>query len=267
MAQAFAPRFGSAAPFPHIVMDDFLPLETAEGLLREFPGPGDIVWGASYHDTNQLKLACEDENQMGPLTRHLIAQFNSSTFAVFLEGLTGITGLIPDPHLKGGGLHQTRKGGFLKVHADFNRYDRLGLDRRLNLILYLNQDWKDEYGGQLELWVRDLSACASRIAPIFNRCVIFTTTDQSYHGHPELLKCPEGRTRRSLAFYYYTNGRPAHENAAAHSTLFHDRPTDRADVAVEKILRQRRMRAAVRMFLPPVALEVARGFRKLLRRR
>jgi hypothetical protein len=268
IAQARAGGYCTATPFPHVVMDDFLPSAVLDEVLAEFPGPEDIVWGASYHDRNQLKLACEDENQMGPTTRHLIAQFNASTFTSFLERLTGIAGLIPDPHLKGGGLHQTRRGGFLKVHADFNRYERLGLDRRLNLILYLNKDWPDEYRGHLELWDRDLTACAQRIAPLFNRCAIFSTTDHAFHGHPDPLECPEGRFRRSLAFYYYTNGRPAGEGAPAHSTLFQDRPHETVDDAeVEKILRRRRLRASVERVIPPILLDGARILRDRLRRR
>jgi Rps23 Pro-64 3,4-dihydroxylase Tpa1-like proline 4-hydroxylase len=147
-----------------------------------------------------------------------------SVFIDFLETLTGITGLLPDPHLWGGGLHQIQRGGFLKVHADFNRHERLDLDRRLNLLVYLNKDWKEEYGGQLELWSRDMKRCEERVLPVFNRCVVFSTTDTSYHGHPDELTCPEGWTRKSMALYYYTTGRSAEETSQSHSTLYQERP-------------------------------------------
>jgi Rps23 Pro-64 3,4-dihydroxylase Tpa1-like proline 4-hydroxylase len=111
-------------------------------------------------------------------------------------------------------------GGFLKVHVDFNRHPLLNLDRRLNLLVYLNEDWRDEYGGHLELWPADMSRCERRILPVFNRTVVFSTTDASFHGHPAPLACPEGMSRKSVSFYYYTNGRPAHEGAEPHDTIF-----------------------------------------------
>ncbi len=142
----------------------------------------------------------------------------------FLEKLTGISGLIPDPHYLGGGLHQIERGGFLKIHADFNRHSRLKLDRRINVLLYLNRPWEDTWGGHLELWDSTMTICADKIAPLFNRLVVFTTTDSSFHGHPDPLDCPPDVVRRSLALYYYTNGRPEREQSKVHSTLHQARP-------------------------------------------
>src|SRR6185436_17882303 len=150
----------------------------------------------------EKKLASKLESQLGERTRRFIWGLNSQVFLTYLETLTGIEGLIPDPHLFGGGLHQIVPGGFLKVHADFNRHEKLKLDRRLNVLIYLNRDWKEEYGGHLELWNRDMSRPERRVLPLFNRCVVFSTTDFSYHGHPDPLRCPEGRTRKSIAMYY-----------------------------------------------------------------
>jgi hypothetical protein len=141
--------------------------------------------------------------------------------------LTGISGLIPDPYLEGGGLHQIERDGFLKVHADFNVHAKLRLDRRLNFILYLNQDWREEYNGHLELWDRGMTRCVRKVLPVCNRAVVFVTTDWSFHGHPEKLACPPGRTRKSVALYYYTNGRPAEERSAGHGVLWQERPSDR----------------------------------------
>lgn len=118
------------------------------------------------------------------------------------------------------------------------------------MIVYLNRHWKEEYGGNLELWNREMTRCERRVLPIFNRCVIFNTTDFSYHGHPEPLTCPEGMTRKSLALYYYSNGRPAEELSDAHSTLFQSRPGEimRRDVAEVK----RGPEAVVKALLPPI---------------
>jgi Rps23 Pro-64 3,4-dihydroxylase Tpa1-like proline 4-hydroxylase len=119
-----------------------------------------------------------------------------------------------------GGLHQIERGGFLDVHIDFNVHPKLRLDRRLNMLIYLNHDWPEEYGGHLELWSRDMTSCEKRILPLFNRTVIFSTTDGSFHGHPRPLSCPEGRTRKSVSLYYYTSGRPEEERSPAHDTIF-----------------------------------------------
>ena len=114
------------------------------------------------------------------------------------------------------------------MHADFNRHERLKLDRRVNTFVYMNEDWPDAFGGHLELWNRRMDQCVQRIAPVFNRLVVFSTTDFTYHGHPEPLACPAHRSRRSFALYFYTNGRPAGEEVdpraeAEHSTLYVER--------------------------------------------
>jgi hypothetical protein len=215
--------YASATPYAHTVMDDFLPEDVLENVLREFPDPNAGKWH-QFESALEKKLASNDERTMGPATRHLLAELNSGTFIDFLERLTGIEGLVPDPHLVGGGLHQIVPGGHLKVHADFNKHPRLGLERRLNVLVYLNQDWQDEWGGAFELWKQDMSACEKKVLPYWNRCVVFSTTSTSYHGHPEPLACPEDRTRKSLALYYYTKDRPRSERGRAHNTRFQSRP-------------------------------------------
>jgi Rps23 Pro-64 3,4-dihydroxylase Tpa1-like proline 4-hydroxylase len=217
--------YANAHPFPHIVIDNFLPESVLDEILEEFPKPGAINW-QTFNNTSEKKLASTSELQMGEKTRLLLYQLNSATFINFIEKITGIDGIIPDPHFVGGGLHQIQRGGYLKIHADFNRHSKLRLDRRLNLLLYLNKNWQEEYGGYLELWDTSMTSCQRKILPIFNRCVIFSTTDFSYHGHPEPLNCPEGETRKSLALYYYSNGRPPEEVSDGHSTLFRARPDE-----------------------------------------
>ncbi len=214
-------------PFPHIVFDHFVPEEAVQTVLEEFPTSRDIEWRRHEHQQSK-KLATENETQLGPFTRQFIYHLNSSVFLNFLETLTGIQGLIADPHLWGGGLHQIERGGHLGIHADFNRHPKLNLDRRLNLLLYLNKDWKEEYGGHLQLWDRKMKNCKEKILPIFNRCVIFSTTDYSFHGHPDPLTCPEGESRKSLALYYYTNGRLSEEISKNHSTLYQKRPGEKS---------------------------------------
>jgi Rps23 Pro-64 3,4-dihydroxylase Tpa1-like proline 4-hydroxylase len=226
LGESLRPTYLAAAPFPHVVIDDFLPPALLDQVVAEFPGPDAVDW-KRFKDGTGRKLATRDESQFGPTTLALIHHLNSSRFIRFLEALTGIDCLVPDPHLEGGGLHQIERGGFLKVHADFNLHKKLKLDRRLNVLLYLNKDWADEYGGNLELWTQEMDRCVKKISPIFNRCVVFNTTDFSFHGHPEPLTCPEGRARRSIALYYYSNGRPAEELSRSHSTLYKRRPGEK----------------------------------------
>lgn len=143
----------------------------------------------------------------------------------WLEQLTGISGLIADMEFTGGGFHSTLSGGKLDLHVDFNMHLRNGLDRRVNLIFFLNKDWPESYGGHLELWDKELSRPPKKVLPVFNRMVIFGTTDFTYHGHPVELSCPADRYRKSLALYYYSNGRPDNEKSGEkHLTLFKARP-------------------------------------------
>lgn len=217
-------RYREAQPFPHVVVDGLFDAAVLESVVAEFPSQDEAFWIRHVHK-NSLKLALNQPQHMGPTTRSLLAALNSAAFLGVLETLTGIDGLIPDPYLEGGGLHQIGPRGFLGIHADFNVHRKLKLDRRLNLLLYLNQDWPERYGGELELWDRGMQAAQRRVAPLFNRMVVFSTTDDSYHGHPEPLRCPEDRSRKSLALYYYTVGRPDSEKSAAHSTLYQQRPS------------------------------------------
>src|SRR5213078_3889745 len=223
LAEEKREAYAAGHPYPHIVMDDFLPPEVLDSVLAEFPKPQQAEW-ETFDSPLERKLASNDDSAMGEATRHVLAELNSGPFIDFLERLTGIEGLVPDPHFGGGGLHQIERGGHLKVHADFNRHPRTDLERRLNVLLYLNRDWKPEYGGALELWSRDMKTSEAQILPFFNRCVVFSTTDTSFHGHPEPLTCPEGETRKSIALYYYTKQPPADAGGGEHNTLFQARP-------------------------------------------
>jgi hypothetical protein len=248
-----ATAYKTAQPFPHIVIDDFFDPVILDRVLSEFPGEDGIDWQRYAAPKTEVKLASKSEQQIGLFTRYLIYSLNSAAFMNFLEQLTGISGLLPDPHLWGGGLHQIMPGGKLAVHTDFNRYEHMKLDRRLNVLLYLNRDWHDDWAGHLELWSRDMSACVQKVAPVFNRLVCFSTTDFSYHGHPDTLRCPPGRARRSLALYYYSNGRPAEEVSGAHSTMYQNRPGDPIDWRAKL-----NPRAVVRKLLPPIVLDLRR---------
>lgn len=240
--------YANAKPYPHIVLDNFFDPEIVEDVLKEFPDPNAIRW-QRFDNANEIKLASATDASFGALTRLFFYHLNSSTFLEFLSRITGIDNLIPDPQFEGGGLHQIVRGGKLGVHADFNKHRIYGLDRRLNLLLYLNKDWREEYGGHLQLWDKDMTRCEARVAPLFNRVMVFGTTDFTYHGHPDPLQCPEGMSRKSLALYYFTNGRPAEEVSGEHSTLFKARSPE--DLRTTPAQRVRRL---ARDLVPPIIM-------------
>jgi Rps23 Pro-64 3,4-dihydroxylase Tpa1-like proline 4-hydroxylase len=218
-------EFMGGDPYPHIVIDNFLDPEALENLLAEFPDKSKKVWH-DYQTHFENKQELNGEGKMGDFTQHLLYQFNSAPFLQFLETLTGIDNLIPDPYFFGGGIHQLNRGGKLGIHADFSKHIKWPLDRRINAILYLNKDWKEEYNGNLELWDTDVTKCVKKVLPIFNRLLVFTVTDFNMHGVPEVINCPEDMSRKSLAFFYFTNGRPASEIDSSKTlhVKFQDKP-------------------------------------------
>ncbi len=237
--------YQSAAPFPHIYIDDFMDPEILSKAVDAFPKPEDFDF-YKYDNPLEKKLAFDQVSKLPAPIADILIALNSAAFLRFLEEITGIDGLIPDPYYRGGGIHQIPKGGKLDVHIDFNQHQKLKLQRRLNVLIYLNKDWKPEYGGNFEIWKghkKDgqhvLESCATKILPYFNRLALFNTSEKSYHGHPDALTCPDGWTRKSIATYFYTVDRPADELTEAHSTTFIKRPEDPVDAAVEKMRSKR----------------------------
>lgn len=227
LAKSLATQYKEAKPFPHIAIDNFMDPEPLERVLAEFPSPDVKIW-REYENYFEGKLEAQGEEKVSDFTSQLLYQFNSAPFLYFLETLTGIKNLLPDPYFTGGGLHQLKRGGKLGVHADFNMHGKIPyLSRRVNAILYLNKDWKPEYNGDLELWDNDMTKCEVKVAPLFNRLVVFDVTDFNNHGVPEVIQCPEGMTRKSIGLFYFTIGRPEHEVLPGkNSTLFKARPQD-----------------------------------------
>jgi Rps23 Pro-64 3,4-dihydroxylase Tpa1-like proline 4-hydroxylase len=216
-------QYRRAHPFPHIVLDQFLPQAFAERILEEFPDQALASVARSGPNQQSKRGYRPDDLQSSPCRAYLYA-FNSRPLLLFLQQLTGIAGLIPDPYFVGGGLHEIDRGGRLAIHADFNRHPILNLWRRVNVLLFLNKDWAHAYGGNLELWDANMSRCVASITPTFNRCVIFNTGRRSYHGHPDPLCCPPERTRRSLAAHYYTAANPIRCRGGTTSTEWRSRP-------------------------------------------
>lgn len=232
--QALNEAYAAGQPFPHIVLDGWFDTGLLRRVTKEIPSPlgPNSLFSADVAHLQERKFAWRDVPALGPESTRLIAFLNGKPFLEFLSALTGIGGLVPDPYMWGAGFHQILTGGKLAIHADFNIHPVTQLYRRVNLLLYLNEEWDEAWGGDLELWNAGMDACAKRIAPLFNRTVIFSTSDISFHGHPDPMTSPPGRVRRSLALYYYTYERLPHDE---HSTLWRDRPGDggRVQAAME----------------------------------
>ena len=212
--------YRGAQPFPHAVIDDFMPEALLDRCLDEFEASRNDT--QTMFDRAQEKLKRQySPDQLSDQVRGLFYAFNSRPFIRVLENITGIAGLVPDPYFLGGGFHEIHSGGHLSVHADFNHHRPMDLERRINVLIYLNKDWQDSFGGQLELWDEQMRACVRSVVPSFNRCVIFNTTSNSNHGNPHPVAHPDARSRKSIALYYYTA--TWSETKRSHTTQFRAR--------------------------------------------
>ena len=241
LAHALKSRYKAANPFPHMAIDWLFRRDALKQVAAELPEKMDSKTGCvvglhrwqCYNKPGHefRKSFISQARHMGPATKRLLAFLRSQNFVSFLERLSGVKGLMPDPMFEGAGLHMTGRGGHLQVHADFNQHLKHRLHRRVNTFIYLNDDWPEEYGGHLELWNRAMTQCEQRFLPTFGRFVVFTSTSFSYHGHPQPMdQLPPERMRKSIAYYYYTKTTPpdrdcighncSFEGAARHSTLW-----------------------------------------------
>src|SRR3954469_6048231 len=151
-------EYTNTHPFPNTYFDDFFDADALRKVLAEFPEIGKDKSDIKYENPNELKLATKGEYRFGDVTKEFVHFLNSQPFLEFLQNLTGIKEtLIADPYFEGGGFHEIKPGGYLKMHVDFHKHKQMNLDRRLNILVYLNEDWKEEYGGNFELWERDMS--------------------------------------------------------------------------------------------------------------
>ncbi len=214
-----AAEYQSAPPFPNIALDDFLPEALARELSAAFPGPDDIDWVFRDNENNRRRYQ-HDETKVPSLLRAMLRELNSRQFLLFIENLTGIESLIPDPYYIGGGVHISGEGDFLKIHADFNWHHKLQAYRRVNALLYLTDDWQPEWNGALEFWDREMTAPVASALPMFNRLVVFSTGEHSNHGQRIPNACPPDVYRKVLNLYYYTSRRDDGDMDDPHFTLY-----------------------------------------------
>ncbi len=221
-----AARFARREPFRHVVIEDFFSTDYARHLLADFPS---FERGNARNEAGELgkKSTVERIRKLGASYRDLDELIKSSEFLDLIGKLTGIDKLLYDPFYFGGGTHENLEGQDLDPHVDFNRHPVENWHRRLNLIVYLNQEWQDAWGGSLEIHKdpRSKDNQIELITPSFNRCVIFETTETSWHGF-SLISLPESHrdlSRRSIALYFYTRDHPNEDQADKHSTIYVDR--------------------------------------------
>ena len=205
-------KYKNSKPYSHLVIKNFFDNDFLDKVAKEFPDLSKIKTSINYDNKNEVKFANNNKKIFKKNTKLLFQYLNSYQFINFMQILTSIEEkLLPDSLLSGGGLHEIKNGGMLKVHTDFNKHPFKNLDRRINVLIYLNKKWKNSYKGHLELWNKDMNKCVKRVLPIFNTMVIFSTNDFTNHGHPNTLKCPKNTSRKSLATYYFSKGRPKKE--------------------------------------------------------
>lgn len=239
----YAESYQSGMPYHHICIDDFLPKAVAEKVRKEAIAQDEK---AAEHSSPQEHLKTSYNPDTLPLyTRAVFNALNSQAFLKFLEEMTGIPNLIPDPYYIGAGIHRTGNGGYLGIHADFNYHKRMNLERRLNVLIYLNPDWKPEYGGAFEVWTDDMKTQVAAFPPFMNRMCCFSTSSNSYHGNPEPVNHPDGKPRLSIALYYYTATWTPEK--VAHNTLFRPRPG-----STDKAVRKEHRRRAIARMTPPI---------------
>jgi len=213
-------------PFPHIVISSAIDQDMLNDIAEEV---NNFQPKAQKKFYGSIKKFSESKIDILPKkTQKLLAFLNSDEFLKGITRITGIDNLISDPNYEGGGIHRTHKGGFLKVHTDFNWSFELKAYRRVNVIIYLNKDWKDDWGGECEFWSYDRETEVKKVKPLFNNLVIFDTNDFTFHGHPFPLKCPKDCSRDSIAVYYYTKHKDSnyHKRKSMETTYAKTRDSD-----------------------------------------
>jgi Rps23 Pro-64 3,4-dihydroxylase Tpa1-like proline 4-hydroxylase len=251
---ALRQQFEDAKPYKHLVIDGLFSPQLLECIHNEFDDVRGADW-QRYDTRNEVKMGTKPNSRLGPAAQLYFDTIYSKRFIDFLSRVTGVESLITDPLLYNGGMHKIPTGGRFAVHLDFNKHPVNKLDNRLVFITYLNKDWKPEYGGALQLWNATKDRCEAEVLPVFGRSILMYHSSVSYHGHPDPIRAPDGRTRRSVAAYYYSNGRDDEATDKDHTTIF-----------VKPITMGRfgRIALGVKYCTPPVLVD---AFRFVMRRR
>lgn len=257
LGERLAAQYQGRDPYDYGCFDDFLPLEIVARVREEALSMG--AKDPEFSSGNEKLKTSYSPDRLPPYTRAVFHALNSRAFLQFLERLSGIPGLIPDPYFLGGGIHRTETGGFLSIHADFDHHTIMNLERRMNVLIYLNPDWKEDYGGGFEIWTNDMGRKVAGFAPVMNRMCCFSTGRDTMHGNPEPVNHPDNDPRLSIALYYYTA--TWEEGRVAQSTVFKRRPGHGDARSNEAVLR------VVRDLVPPLIYRKTNNLIGRLKRR
>ncbi|VTZ50263.1 conserved hypothetical protein [Methylocella tundrae] len=252
---ALRETFLNAKPFPHLVFENLFSPRLLEMVYADFDRLNWNDW-RRYDNSNEFKRGSAPKTWLGHASQLYFSTIHSGRFVDFIEQVTGIHGLITDPELFAGGLHDIPTGGKFAMHIDFNQHAVTRLDNRLVFITYLNKDWQPSYGGGLQLWDAATEKCAAEILPEFGRSILFYQSSKSLHGHPTPVNAPNGRPRRSAAAYFYSNGRSDGEGEDFHTTQF---PKTVEPPQHEKLSNM------MKYLLPPALVDGVRKVKSLLR--
>ena len=233
-------KFAEAKPFPNVELENFFKPEIAEALYSAFPKVTDDHKWVHYNNPIEKKFALTDFSKL-PQFKELFALLQTDDFVNLIKKISGIENLENDPHLHGAGLHQHIPGGKLDIHLDYSIHPVTGKERRVNLIIYFTKDWKEDYGGAIELWNEDFTQCEKKLTPCFNTAMLFRTSDVSYHGLPLPIKCPDDNSRKSIAIYYVSDPRPDLENIR-YKAQFRPLPNQPVNDKLEQLYRIREKR-------------------------
>jgi hypothetical protein len=248
--------FSHNTPFPHLVLEGLFSPLLLELMYSEFDT---LKWNdwKRYDTENEVKFGSRPYCRLGLAAQVYFNTIHSGMFVDLLQQITGIEGLLPDPALDNGGLHESPTGGKFALHVDFNQHFVTKLDSRLVFITYLNKNWLPSYGGALELWNMDEGKCTVEIEPVFGRSILFLHTSKSLHGFPNPVNAPGGRPRRSAAAYFYSNGHPEGKSTTFLSTAF-PMPVSTS--------RRGKTIAAIKFVAPPFIISLMRSLRYKLRK-
>lgn len=249
-----AAEFQGAKPYNHIVIDNFLQQDVAESLYGNFPKMTELR--KHYNGLNENKSEGSSFDTYHPNFAKVIADITSPEFIKMLEQITGIDNLSIPPDHRGAGVHLGKAGSYLDVHVDFSVHPTLNMHRQLNLLIYMNKDWQEEWGGHIELWNHDVTKLDKKVLPILNRCVIFQCSEISYHGYDKISP-PETESRKSIYAYYYT---PVGPGVRYHDTIFKARPSEGTIKKIKTDVKETLKNAAKRMLL---TLGLSKVFDKL----
>lgn len=215
-------EFKTNHPYPHIIIDDFLSPETASAAFDKFPAYE--LFNKKYKGLNEKKAEGSNIEDFDPLYTEIIGELSSPEMYKWIQQVCNVKEeVVMTNDAEGRGLHQGGNGSFLDIHIDFNIHRKHNLHRRLNILIYLNKHWLPEYGGGLEMWNVDVTKMEKVAEPKFNRCLIFETSEISYHGYGR-INVPENESRKSIYGYYYTETRDG--AVPYHDTVFKARPEE-----------------------------------------